>query len=68
MMPVKDELTATREIRNLSRIDALTVPIFAMTANVFANDYEKSRAAGMNGHLIKPLDIEKLFFVLQKYQ
>ncbi len=68
MMPVKDGLAATQEIRNLSRLDALTVPIFAMTANVFADDYEKSRAAGMNGHLIKPLDIEKLFFVLQKYQ
>ena len=60
MMPVMDGYTATRKIRELERSDAKTVPIIAMTANAFKEDAEKCIAVGMNAHLAKPLDIEKM--------
>ena len=60
MMPVMDGYTATRKIRELERSDAKTVPIIAMTANAFQEDAEKCIAVGMNTHLTKPLDIEKI--------
>ena len=60
MMPVMDGYTATRKIRELERSDAKTVPIIAMTANAFKEDAEKCIAVGMNAHLAKPLDIEKV--------
>ncbi len=60
MMPVMDGLTATREIRALKRPDAGTIPIIAMTANAFEEDAKKCLAAGMNAHLAKPLQIEKM--------
>ncbi len=60
MMPVMDGLTAARTIRALDRSDAKTIPIIAMTANAFKEDEEKCLEAGMNVHLIKPLDIEKV--------
>ena len=60
MMPVMDGLTAVREIRTLSRVDATTVPIIAMTANAFADDVENAREAGMDAHVAKPIDGEKL--------
>lgn len=60
MMPVMDGLAATKAIRALDRPDAAAIPIIAMTANVFAEDAEKCFAAGMNAHLIKPLDIAVL--------
>lgn len=60
MMPVMDGLTAVREIRALSRVDATTVPIIAMTANAFADDVENAREAGMDAHVAKPIDGEKL--------
>ncbi len=56
MMPVMDGYDATRSIRSLDRPDAKTVPIIAMTANAFTEDKIKSRTAGMNGHISKPLD------------
>lgn len=59
-MPVMDGLTAARTIRALDRPDAKTIPIIAMTANAFKEDEEKCLEAGMNAHLIKPLDIEKV--------
>lgn len=49
------DLTAASHIRHLSNEDAATIPIIAMTANAFEDDIEKSRAAGMNAHLAKPL-------------
>ncbi len=67
MMPVMNGLTATRTIRGLSRPDAQTVPIFAMTANAFKEDIEQSKAAGMNEHLSKPLDEERLKTLLKRY-
>ena len=60
MMPVMDGLEATRAIRALERPDAGTVPIVAMTANAFEEDRERTRAAGMNAHLVKPLSMETL--------
>ena len=60
MMPVMDGLTATKKIRALDRPDAKTIPIIAMTANAFEEDAKKCLQAGMNAHLAKPLEIEKL--------
>ena len=60
MMPMMDGLTATRTIRDLERQDAKTIPIIAMTANAFREDEERCMEAGMNAHLAKPLDDEKI--------
>lgn len=68
MMPVTDGLAATRRIRALPRPDAETVPIVAMTANVFDDDIAECFRAGMNEHLTKPLDSEKLLRVLSVYR
>ena len=59
-MPVMDGLTATRTIRALERQDAKTIPIIAMTANAFKEDAEKCIEAGMNAHIAKPLNDEKI--------
>lgn len=60
MMPVMDGLTATRTIRAMSRPDAKTIPIIAMTANAFKEDEEKCLEAGLSAYLAKPIDIEKV--------
>ena len=60
-MPVLDGYEAARKIRSLERPDAGTVPIFAMTANAFAEDMEKSRQSGMDDHINKPIDLNELF-------
>ena len=60
-------LEATRRIRGLNRPDARTVPIFAMTANAFADDAERSRSAGMNEHLTKPIDAAVLTRTIARY-
>jgi len=65
-MPVLDGYGAVRMIRSSARADAAGVPIYAMTANTFAEDVAKAREAGMNGHIAKPLDIGALMKVLQK--
>ena len=67
MMPVMDGLQATRIIRSMKRRDAQSIPIFAMTANAFADDVEESRKAGMNEHLSKPLDEAGLMRVIRRY-
>ena len=64
MMPVMDGYTATRKIRSLEHSDAKTIPIIAMTANAFREDAEKCIAVGMNAHLAKPLDIEKVMITI----
>ena len=66
-MPVMNGYDATRNIRALSRKDAKTVPIVAMTANAFEEDKENAIKAGMDDHLAKPLDIPKLIEMLHKY-
>ncbi len=60
MMPVMDGYAATKAIRALDRPDAKTLPILAMTANAFDEDAQKCLAAGMNAHLSKPLQMEKV--------
>lgn len=63
-MPVMDGLDAARAIRALSRPDAAAVPIIAMTANAFDEDVRQTFASGMNAHLAKPFEPEKLYGVL----
>lgn len=66
-MPVMDGCTAAKKIRSLPREDVKTVPIIAMTANAFADDRKKTREAGMNGHLTKPIDMERLQMELERW-
>ena len=56
-MPELDGCGAAAAIRALDRPDAATVPIIAVTANAFAEDIAKTTAAGMNGHIAKPIDL-----------
>ena len=63
-MPLMDGYEATKAIRSLKRKDALTVPIVALTADAFEEDKEKALKAGMNGHIAKPLDPEKIFLAI----
>ena len=60
MMPNMNGYEATRAIRNSKRMDAGTIPIIAMTANTFEQDKRKSKEAGMNAHLSKPLNVPEL--------
>lgn len=66
-MPVMNGYEATRAIRELSHEDAKKIPIVAMTANAFAEDVRDAEAAGMNEHIAKPLDIDRLFSVINKW-
>ncbi|MDR2590911.1 MAG: response regulator [Oscillospiraceae bacterium] len=66
-MPVMDGLEATRRIRALPDRDRGRLPIIAMTANVFRDDIEDCYNAGMDDHLGKPLEIERIFEVLHNY-
>ena len=65
-MPIMDGYEATRRIRGLPRPDAANIPIFAMTADAFAEDVEAAAKAGMNGHLAKPLDIPAMLRAIEK--
>jgi len=67
-MPEMDGYDATRIIRTLENIpNARTIPIVAMTANVFREDIEKCLEAGMNGHIGKPFDFDEVMALLRKY-
>ena len=66
MMPELNGLDATRKIRALPRKDAERIPIIAMSANALADDIIKSRLAGMNEHLTKPLDAKKIMEAIRK--
>lgn len=68
MMPNMDGIEATKTIRSLDRADAKSIPIIAMTANAFVEDMRKTKEAGMNEHLTKPVDGEKLLQVLYRYK
>ncbi len=65
-MPVMNGLEAATAIRAGAKADAKTIPIIAMSANAFAEDMEKSRRAGMNRHVAKPVEPERLFGVLSE--
>lgn len=67
MMPVMDGYEASRQIRSLPRLDATVIPIFAMTANAFQDDIEKSHKNSMNEHLTKPLHTEVVLATIRKY-
>ncbi len=63
-MPVMNGYEATREIRKLENKDLASVPILAMTANAFEEDKKEALKNGMNGHISKPVDVDKLFETL----
>lgn len=67
MMPVMDGLMATRKIRELNKEDAKTIPIFSMTAHAFSEDIEKIKAAGMNEHIAKPIEMKYLMKKIYQY-
>ena len=66
-MPEMDGYEATRAIRDLGDSRALTLPIVAMTANVFKEDISRCLAAGMNDHIGKPLNLNEVIGKLEKY-
>ena len=66
MMPVVNGYEATKMIRSLDREDAKEIPIIAMTANAFTEDRIKAKAAGMDEHIAKPVDVELLIKVIHK--
>ena len=65
-MPEMDGYEATRRIRALPDKKKVAIPIVAMTANAFEEDQKNALNVGMNGHIAKPLDIQKLFQVLSE--
>ena len=66
-MPKMDGLEATRRIREIDAPRAKTIPIIAMTANVFREDIDRCMEAGMDSHVGKPLDINEVLSILEKY-
>lgn len=66
-MPIMNGYDASVAIRHLEREDLREIPIIAMTADAFADDVKKSKEAGMNGHIAKPVDITKLEHTLKEW-
>ena len=64
-MPVMDGLEATKDIREMDRKDAQSIPIIALTANAFDEDVQRSMQAGLNAHLSKPVEPDNLFETLE---
>lgn len=67
-MPVMDGVEAAKVIRSMDDPHGKTIPILAITANAFESDMKKCKDAGMNEHLSKPIDIQKLLEALSKYK
>ena len=67
-MPVMDGLEATRQIRSSDNPLGATIPILAMTANAFLEDMQKSKEAGMDEHLSKPVDLATLEQVVKRFR
>ncbi len=65
-MPVLDGFEAARSIRSLPDSTRSGIPIIAMTANVFSEDVKKVSEAGMNGHIPKPIDMNKMIDTLRE--
>ena len=65
-MPVMDGYEAIKAIRKSDHSQARTIPIYAMTANAFAEDVSKALAAGANGHIAKPIDFKALYQLIYK--
>ncbi len=66
-MPIMNGYEAARAVRNSGRRDLASLPIIAMTADAFSDDIRKAEAAGMNGHISKPIDIRKLMDSLKDW-
>lgn len=66
-MPNMNGLEAAAKIREVDREDAKKVPIIAMTANAFDEDVQMSLRAGMNDHLAKPIEVEKMFDAIERW-
>ncbi|MDL2218617.1 response regulator, partial [Christensenellaceae bacterium OttesenSCG-928-M15] len=66
-MPEMNGLTATAKIRSMSNPRAKTIPILAMTANAFDEDVRQCMAAGMNGHIPKPIDVNQFFKEMARF-
>ncbi|MFR6332942.1 MAG: response regulator [Eisenbergiella sp.] len=64
-MPKLDGYEASREIRGMDRTDAGRIPI-VMTANAFAEDVREALRAGMNAHVSKPIEVDRLLAVLEE--
>ena len=67
MMPVMGGLTAAKTIRSSKHPDARNIPIISMTANAFAEDAQKCLEAGMNAHLTKPLQMNKVVATISQF-
>jgi CheY-like chemotaxis protein len=67
MMPVMDGMAATRAIRASGKPEAKTIPILAMTANAYDEDIKKTKEAGMNMHLSKPVNAYQLCAILSRF-
>ncbi len=65
-MPVMNGYDATKNIRALQRED-VNLPIIAMTADAFSDDIQHALESGMNEHVSKPIDIDRLIQILAKY-
>jgi len=66
-MPVMNGYEAVKNIRAMSRADAKTIPIIAMTADAFVEDVKASKKAGMNEHIAKPVDFDRLMEILNQW-
>ena len=66
-MPGVNGYESTKLIRSMDHPYAKKIPIIAMTANVFKEDIERCLAAGMNGHVGKPLKFDEVTEILEKY-
>ncbi len=66
-MPVLDGYNATSKIRRMDDKSKASIPIVAMTANAFAEDREKALSVGMNDHIAKPIDMNKVIPTIRKY-
>lgn len=65
-MPIMDGYEATRQIRKLENPETANIPIVAITANAFEEDRQKALEAGMNEHVSKPIDKERLLEIMKK--
>ena len=63
-MPIMNGYEATKKIRELNNKRLAQIPIIAMTANAFTEDIQAAKDAGMNSHIAKPLDIQKMIETL----
>ena len=66
-MPEMDGFAATEIIRSSEYSNAKTVPIIAMTANAFREDIDQCLAAGMDGHIAKPIELDKVTEIIRKF-